>query len=194
VVKPALQVKSLAELIQFAKANPGKLSVGSAGNGSGQHFGLEQLKQDAGIDAVHVPYKGAAPLHAALLGGEIDAAFNIIQLPMPQVRKGELRALAIASKRRSALAPEIPTMAELGYAIDFDTWYGLYAPAGTPRDILQRLHAETLKALQAADYKERAAALGVELIGSTPEELAAHQRAEIARWTKIGKAANIKVD
>jgi tripartite-type tricarboxylate transporter receptor subunit TctC len=104
------------------------------------------------------------------------------------------RALAIASKRRSALAPEIPTMAELGYAIDFDTWYGLYAPAGTARDILQRLHAETVKALQAADYKERAAALGVELIGSTPEELAAHQRAEIARWTKIGKAANIKVD
>jgi tripartite-type tricarboxylate transporter receptor subunit TctC len=85
-------------------------------------------------------------------------------------------------------------MAELGYAIDFDTWYGLYAPAGTPRDILQRLHAETLKALQAADYKERAATLGVELIGSTPEELTAHQRAEIARWTKIGKAANIKVD
>jgi len=194
VVKPALPVASLADFIRYARANPGKLSVGSAGNGSGQHFGLEQLKQDAGIDAVHVPYKGAAPLHAALLGGEIDAAFNIIQLPMPQVRKGELKALAIASKRRSPLAPEIPTMAELGYAIDFDTWYGLYAPAGTPKEILQRLHAETVKALQAADFRERAAALGVDLIGSTPEELAAHQRAEISRWTKIGKAANIKVD
>jgi tripartite-type tricarboxylate transporter receptor subunit TctC len=194
VVKPALPVASLAEFIRYAKANPGKLSVGSAGNGSGQHFGLEQLKQDAGIDAVHVPYKGAAPLHAALLGGEIDAAFNIIQLPMPQVRKGELKALAIAAKRRSPLAPEIPTMAELGYAIDFDTWYGLYAPAGTPKEILQRLHTETVKALQAADFRERAAALGVDLIGSTPEELAAHQRAEIARWIKVGKAANIKVD
>jgi len=97
---------------------------------------------------------------------------------MPQVRKGELRALAIASKRRAALAPEIPTMAELGYAIDFDTWYGLYAPAGTPKEILQRLQAETVKALRAADYRKRAA----------------HQRAEIARWTKIGRAANIKVD
>jgi len=194
VVKPTLPVASLAEFIRYAKANPGKLSVGSAGNGSGQHFGLEQLKQDAGIDAVHVPYKGAAPLHAALLGGEIDAAFNIIQLPMPQVRKGELKALAIAAKRRSPLAPEIPTMAELGYAIDFDTWYGLYAPAGTPKEILQRLHTETVKALQAADFRERAAALGVDLIGSTPEELAAHQRAEIARWIKVGKAANIKVD
>src|SRR5262245_8277846 len=194
VVKPALPVASLADFIRYAKANPGKLSVGSAGNGSGQHFGLEQLKQDAGIDAVHVPYKGAAPLHAALLGGEIDAAFNIIQLPMPQVRKGELRALAIASRKRSPLAPDVPTMAELGYAIDFDTWYGLYAPAGTPREILQRLHAETVKALQAADFRERAAALGVDLIGSTPEELASHQRAEISRWTKIGKAASIKVD
>jgi len=194
VVKPALPVRSLVDFIGYAKANPGKLSVGSAGNGSGQHFGLEQLKQDAGIDAVHVPYKGAAPLHAALLGGEIDAAFNIIQLPMPQVRKGELRALAIASKRRSPLAPEIPTMAELGYAIDFDTWYGLYAPAGTPKEILQRLNAETVRALQAADFRERAAALGVDLIGSSPEELAAHQRAEIVRWTRIGKAANIKVD
>jgi tripartite-type tricarboxylate transporter receptor subunit TctC len=194
VVKPSLPVKSLGEFIKYAKANPGKLSVGSAGNGSGQHFGLEQLKQEAGLDAVHVPYKGAAPLHAALLGGEIDAAFNIIQLPMPQVRKGDLRALAIASKKRSALAPDVPTMAELGFPIDFDTWYALYAPAGTPKEIVSRLNAETLKALQAPDFKERAAALGVDLLGTTPEQLAAHQRAEIARWTKVGKAANIKVD
>jgi tripartite-type tricarboxylate transporter receptor subunit TctC len=194
VVKPSLPVKSLAELIKYAKANPGKLSVGSAGNGSGQHFGLEQLKQDAGIDAVHVPYKGAAPLHAALLGGEIDAAFNIIQLPMPQVRKGELRALAIASKKRSPLAPEVATMAELGFPIDFDTWYALYAPAGTPKEIVSRLNAATVQALQAPDFRERAAALGVDLLGSAPEQLAAHQRAEIARWTQVGKAANIRIE
>lgn len=194
VVHPSVPVKTLAELIAYAKANPGKLSVGSAGNGSGQHFGLELLKLDAGIQAVHVPYKGAAPLHAALLGGEINVAFNIIQLPMPQVRKGELRALAIASKKRSALAPEIATMAELGYPIDFDTWYGLYAPAGTPKDVVAKLNAETNKALQQPDMKERTGALGVDLIGSTPEQLAAHMHSEIARWVKVGKAAGIKID
>jgi tripartite-type tricarboxylate transporter receptor subunit TctC len=194
VIRPTLPAKTLAEFIDFAKANPGKISFGSAGNGSGQHFGLEQLKLDAGINALHVPYKGAAPLHAALLGGEIDAAFNIIQLPMPQVRKGELRALGIASKKRSALAPDVPTMAELGHPIDFDTWYALYAPAGTSPDIIARLNRETNQALKAADFRERAGALGVDLMGTTPAELEAHMRAEIARWQRIARIAKIKVD
>lgn len=194
VVKPALPVKSLAEFIGYAKANPGKLSVGSAGNGSGQHFGLEQLKQDAGINAVHVPYKGAAPLHAALLGGEIDAAFNIIQLPMPQVRKGELRALAIASKRRSPLAPEVPTMAELGYAIDFDTWYGLYAPAGTPKDIVARLNAEVVKATSAPEVREKLVAQGFVVRASSPEELRRATMDQLDRYARLFKEAGIRAD
>ncbi len=194
VVNPALPVKTLQELIAYAKARPGTLTFGSTGSGSGQHFGLEQLKSVTGINVIHVPYKGAAPLHMALLSGEVQAAFNIIQLPMQQVRKGELRALATASKKRSVLAPEIPTMAELGLPIDFDTWYAVYAPAGTPKDIVAKLNASINRALSDTALKERANALGIELLGSSPEQLSAHMRSEIARWTTLARAANIKAD
>ena len=194
VVHPSLPVKTLAELIANAKARPGQLTFGSTGSGSGQHFGLEQLKAVTGIDVIHVPYKGAAPLHMALLSGEVSAAFNIIQLPMPQVRKGELRAIATASKKRSVLAPDIPTLAELGYAIDFDTWYAVYAPAGTPKEIVSRLNTGINRALGDPQLKERANALGIELVGTSPEQLTAHMHQEITRWSALAKAANIKVD
>ena len=194
VVHPSLPVKTLAELIANAKARPGQLTFGSTGSGSGQHFGLEQLKAVTGIDVIHVPYKGAAPLHMALLSGEVSAAFNIIQLPMPQVRKGELRAIATASKKRSVLAPDIPTLAELGYAIDFDTWYAVYAPAGTPKEIVSRLNIGINRALGDPQLKERANALGIELVGTSPEQLTAHMHQEITRWSALAKAANIKVD
>ena len=191
---PSLAVKSVAELVAWAKAKPGELPFGSTGSGSGQHFGLEQLKAVSGIDVIHVPYKGAAPLHTAMLGAEVKVAFNIIQLPMQQVRRGELRALALASKKRSPLAPDVPTMAELGYPIDFDTWYAVYAPAGTPRDIVEKLNANILRALSDPALKERALALGIDLIGSSPEQLGIHMRQEITRWTALAKAANIKAD
>ena len=191
---PSLPVKSVAELVALAKAKPGELPFGSTGSGSGQHFGLEQLKAVSGIDVIHVPYKGAAPLHMAMLAGEVKVAFNIIQLPMQQVRRGELRALALASKKRSPLAPEVPTMAELGYPIDFDTWYAVFAPTGTPRDIVVKLNAAILRALSDPAFKERALALGIDLIGSSPEQLGTHMRQEITRWTDLAKAANIKAD
>jgi tripartite-type tricarboxylate transporter receptor subunit TctC len=194
VAHPSVTAKSLQELVAQAKAKPGQVSWGSTGSGSGQHFGLEQLKAVAGIDVIHVPYKGAAPLHQALLAGEVNAGFNIIQLPMQHVRKGELKALATASKKRSPLAPDVPTMAELGYPIDFDTWYALYAPAGTPRDIVAKLNSHVNRALADPQIKERAAALGLDLIGSTPEQLAAHMHQEITRWSALAKAANIKAD
>jgi tripartite-type tricarboxylate transporter receptor subunit TctC len=194
VAHPSFAPKNLAELIAQAKAKPGTIPFGSTGSGSGQHFGLEQLKAVSGIDVIHVPYKGAAPLHQAMLAGEVAVAFNIIQLPMQQVRRGELKALATASKKRSPLAPDVPTMAELGYAIDFDTWYGVYAPAGTPRDVIAKLNTHVNRALADPALKERAGALGLELIGSTPEQLAAHMRQEIARWSALAKAANIKAD
>ncbi|HMH17624.1 MAG TPA: tripartite tricarboxylate transporter substrate binding protein, partial [Burkholderiales bacterium] len=128
-VHPKVPVTSLAELIQFAKANPGKLTYASNGNGSPQHLAAEQLKRMAGIDMLHVPYKGAAPNMSALLAGEVSLAFNIILLPLPHVQAGKLTGLAVASSKRSPLAPNIPTMTELGYPIDIDTWYGLLAPA-----------------------------------------------------------------
>jgi tripartite-type tricarboxylate transporter receptor subunit TctC len=194
VVHPSLPVKTLKELIAFAKARPGQVTFGSPSTGSGQHFGLEQMKLMTGVDFVHVPYKGAAPLHTALLGGEVSVAFNIIQLPLQHVRTGKLRALATASTKRAALAPEIPTMTELGYPIDFDTWYALYAPAGTPKDVVAKLNGETNRTLELQQLKERAGVLGVELLGTAPEKLSAHMKAEIARWVKVAKAANIKAD
>jgi tripartite-type tricarboxylate transporter receptor subunit TctC len=194
VVHPSLPVKTLKELVAFAKARPGQVTFGSPSQGSGQHFGLEQMKLMTGTHFVHVPYKGAAPLHSALLSGEVSVGFNIIQLPLPYVKDGRLRALAVASRKRAALAPNIPTMAELGFPIDFDTWYALYAPAGTPKEVVAKLNAETNKALANADFKEKAGVLGLELLGTPPEKLTAHMRNEIARWVKIAKAANIKLE
>src|SRR5205814_8245925 len=154
---------SVAELIQYAKANPGKLTYGSAGNGSPQHLAAELLKQMAGVDLLHVPYKGAAPNAAALLAGEISVAFNIILLPLPQVQAGRFTGLAVASAKRSPLAPEIPTMTELGYPIDIDTWYGLVAPAGTPKEVVAKLNAETLRILNLPELRERTRSQGIEL-------------------------------
>src|SRR5262252_346684 len=142
---PRVPVKSVAELVQYAKANPGKLSYASNGNGSPQHLAAELLKRMAGVDIVHVPYKGAAPTAAALLAGEVSVAFNIILLPLPYVQSAKTTGLAVASSKRSPLAPDIPTMAELGYPIDIDTWYGLVAPAGTPKDVVAKLNAETVR-------------------------------------------------
>ena len=194
VVHPSLPVKTLKELIAFAKARPGQVTFGSPSTGSGQHFGLEQLKLLTGTNFVHVPYKGAAPLHSALLAGEVSVAFNIIQLPLPYVHNGRLRALATASTKRAALANDIPTMAELGFPIDFDTWYAVYAPAGTPKEIVSRLNTEINKALANPDFREKAGVLGLELLGTTPDKLTAHMKGEIARWVKVAKAANIKLE
>ncbi len=194
VVHPSLPVKTLKELVALAKARPGQVTFGSPSQGSGQHFGLEQLKLMTGTNFVHVPYKGAAPLHSALISGEVTVGFNIIQLPVPYVKDGRLRALATASTKRAALAPTVPTMAELGYPIDFDTWYGVYAPAGTSKEIVSKLNADINRVLANADFKEKAAVLGLELLGTTPDRLTAHMKGEIARWVKVARAANIKLE
>ena len=191
---PKLPVKSVAELVQYARANPGKLTYGSNGNGSPQHLAAEQLKRMAGIDLVHVPYKGAAPTAAALLAGEVSVAFNIILLPLPYVQSGRLTGLAVASAKRSPLAPNLPTLTELGYPIDIDTWYGLVAPAGTPKDIIARLNAETVRILSLSELRERTSSQGIELGGSTPEEFGAFLKADIAKWTKAIHEMNISID
>jgi tripartite-type tricarboxylate transporter receptor subunit TctC len=191
---PKVPVKSVAELVAYAKANPGKLTYASNGNGSPQHLAAEQLKRMAGIDIVHVPYKGAAPTAAALLAGEVSVAFNIILLPLPHVQAGKLTGLAVASSKRSPLAPDIPTMAELGYPIDIDTWYGLVAPAGTSKDIIAKLSAETGRILSIAELRDKTRSQGIELGGSSPEEFAAFLKADIAKWTKAIREMNITID
>jgi tripartite-type tricarboxylate transporter receptor subunit TctC len=191
---PKVPVKSVAELVQYAKANPGKLTYASNGNGSPQHLAAEQLKRMAGIDMVHVPYKGAAPTAAALLAGEVSVAFNVILLPLPHVQSGRLTGLAVASSKRSPMAPGISTMAELGYPIDIDTWYGLVAPAGTSKDVIAKLNAETVRILALPELKERTRSQGIELAGSTPEEFGAFLKADIAKWTKAIREMNISID
>ena len=168
--------------------------AGANGNGSPQHLAAEQLKQMAGIDLVHVPYKGAAPTAAALLAGEVSVAFNVILLPLPQVQAGKLTGLAVASSRRSPLAPDIPTLTELGFPIDIDTWYGLVAPAGTPKDIVAKLNGETVRILNLPELKERTRSQGIELSGSTPAEFAAFIKADIAKWGKVIRDARITID
>ena len=191
---PTVPVKSVAELIRYAKANPGKLTYGSNGNGSPQHLAAELLKRMAGIDIVHVPYKGAAPMSAALLAGEVSLAFNIILLPLPHVQSGRLTGLAVASAKRSPLAPGLATMSELGFPIDIDTWYGLLAPAGTPKEIVARLNAETVRIAGLPELRERTRSQGIELAASTPEEFGAFMRADIARWTKAIRELRITAD
>ena len=191
---PSVPVSSLAELIDYARANPGKLTYGSAGNGSPQHLAAELLKRMAGIELVHVPYKGAAPNAQALLAGEISIAFNIILLPLPHVQSGRLTGLALASAKRSPLAPGLPTMTELGYPIDIDTWYGLVAPAGTPAEIIAKLNTEVVRILSLPELSERTRSQGIELGASTPEEFAAFLRADIARWGKAIRETGIKMD
>ena len=191
---PKVPVKSVADLIQFAKAHPGKLTYASNGNGSPQHIAAEQLKQMAGIDMVHVPYKGAAPTMTALLAGEVSVAFNVILLPLPHVQSGKLTGLAVASSKRSPLAPEIPTLTELGYPIDIDTWYGLLAPAGMPREIVQKLNGEIVRILNLPEIRERTRSQGIEVGGSTPEQFAAFIKADIAKWTQVIRDARITID
>jgi tripartite-type tricarboxylate transporter receptor subunit TctC len=191
---PKIPVKTVAELIQYAKANPGKLSYASNGNGSPQHLAAEQLKRMAGIDLVHVPYKGAAPTAAALLAGEVSIAFNVILLPLPHVQAGKLTGLAVASSRPSPLAPGIPTLAELGYPIDIDTWYGLVAPAGTPKQVIAKLNAETVRILNLPELKDRTRSQGIELAGSTPEQFSAFLKADIAKWTQVIREFRITID
>ena len=191
---PSVPVSSLAELIDYARANPGKLTYGSAGNGSPQHLAAELLKRMAGIELVHVPYKGAAPNAQALLAGEISIAFNIILLPLPHVQSGRLTGLALASAKRSPLAPGLPTMTELGYPIDIDTWYGLVAPAGTPSEIIAKLNTEVVRILGLPELSERTRSQGIELGASSPEEFAAFLRADIARWGKAIRETGIKMD
>jgi tripartite-type tricarboxylate transporter receptor subunit TctC len=193
LVHPSLPATSVKELIALAKQRPGKLNYASGGTGTGLHLAGELLKATAGIDIVHVPYKGAGPGMTALLANEIDLMFNGIAPAVPHVKSGKLRVLAVAGSKRSALLPDVPTVAEAG-GLKYETsgWYGILAPAKTPRAIVNRLHAATVKALALPAVKDAFARQGVETVGSTPEEFARLIREEWVKWGKVIKAAGLK--
>ena len=195
VVNDAVPAKSLAELIALARSQPGALTFASGGSGSGTHLAAESLKLAAHIDIRHVPYKGVTAAIPDLLAGRITMMFSPIQSVLPLVRAGKLRALAVTSLARAPLFPQVPTVAESGYpGFEATLWNGLLAPAGTPPEIISRLHLETVKALASPDMRARLADLGMDPIGNSPVEFAAAIRSEIPRWATVIKASGIQQD
>ena len=195
VVNNALPVHSVKELIAYAKANPGKLSFGSGSVGSAGHLAGELFKVEAGIDMVHVPFKGAAPAMQSLLAGDTPVMFDNLASAMPQVKAGKLRALALTTAQRSALVPELPTMAEAGVpGFDISTWFGLLAPAGTPPEIVAKWNAEVTRILAAPDMRERLAAQGAVAAPDSPQDFARFIAGELAKYARIVKASGAKVD
>lgn len=186
--------KSVAELVALAKAQPGKLSYGHAGVGTSQHLGAELFKYMAHLDIASVPYRGTTALMPDLLAGRLTMSFANIVNVLPLAREGKLRPLAITSIKRSALAPDLATMAESGFpGFEAVPWFGLVAPAGTPKDVLERLHGETVKTLAMAEVRKKFDELGLEPVGNTPEEFAAVIRKEMPEWAKVIKDASIKL-
>jgi tripartite-type tricarboxylate transporter receptor subunit TctC len=195
VVHPSVPATSLAELVALAKARPGRVTVGNAGLGTPTHLSGALFAQAAGLDLVYVPYKGAAPANADLIGGQVMAMFNNPVNALPQVRAGALRALAVTGAQRLSLMPELPTIAEQGYAgFEASTWFGLFAPAKVPRDVVARIHAEVARALQLPDVRDKLAAQGFDIFGNTPEEFAAILKSEHAKWDALIKSAGLKAD
>jgi tripartite-type tricarboxylate transporter receptor subunit TctC len=195
ITHPSVPATTLAEFIAYARANPGKLNFGSGGLGTSNHLAGELFNLRTGAGLIHVPYKGVNLAMNGVLAGEVHLVFIGVPVPAPHIKAGRLRALAVLARERSPLIPEVPTAAEAGLA-DFDvtTWYGILAPAGTPRPIIQRLNAELRKMMAAPEIKERLAAMGTEPLTSTPEEFGAYIKREIAKWGDVVRKAGLRAE
>lgn len=191
---PGLPAKNVAELIAHARANPGKLNYSSSGNGGLPHLAGELFAAATGTAMVHVPYKGSAPSIADVMGGQVQLTFEAAAIGLPHLRTGKLRALATTGAKRLSFASEIPTIAETVAGFEVVNWYGMALPAGTPREIVTRLHAEIARAMALPDIKEKMVAQGTDPVGSTPEEFGAFVRSESAKWTRVIRQANIRPD
>jgi tripartite-type tricarboxylate transporter receptor subunit TctC len=195
VSHPALPVKSVKDLIALAKARPGQINYGSTGSGTSGHLIMELFRSMAGIDLVHVPYKVIGQTYADLLSGQVSLFFPTAPGALPHIQAGRIRALAVAGARRSAALPGVPTVAEAGVpGFDAGTWYPLLAPARTPRAVVESAHRDLVHVLGLPDVRERMTAAGIEIVGSTPDELARHIRAEIPKWTRVIKQSGARAD
>jgi len=193
VSHPSLPARNARELLVLARARPGQITYASAGIGSPSHLAGELLKAMAKIDMVHVPYKGSGAALADLLGGHVALSFGGLAAAAPQVKAGRLRVIAVANAKRSNAMPDVQTVAEAGLpGYEVPSWFGVLAPAGTPREVISRLHAEITKIMQSADVKERLAADGAEVVANTPEQFSAYIRAEITKWGKVIREAGIR--
>ncbi|WP_090141890.1 tripartite tricarboxylate transporter substrate binding protein [Limnohabitans sp. DM1] len=195
VVNPAVPANNVREFIAYAKANPGKLSYGSAGNGNVTHLAAFQLVRHHDIDATHVPYRGSAPADVDLVAGQIQFMTDTINSVMPFVKEKRLKLLAVTTSQRMSLFPEVPTLAETVMpGFEAGAWQGIMVPANTPKAVVQRLNAEINKALQSAEVKEKLALQGAEPLGSTPEEYGAYVKKELARWAAVVKATGVTLE
>jgi tripartite-type tricarboxylate transporter receptor subunit TctC len=195
VVESSTKITNLKEFVEYAKKNPGKLSYGSAGAGSLTHLGMEQFKQAAGFFAVHVPYRGAAPAFADLIGGQTQAMMASLAGATPHIRSGRLRPLAVTGTQRHRLYPDVPTFDELGFkGFDGVQWYGVLGPAKMPEAIVKRLNEEVNRLIHSAELKERLAGESLEMMPMTPERFGLYIKNDIARWAKLAKDRKIEVD
>ena len=195
VVHPSVPAKSVKELIAIAKARPGKLTHASSSPGSAGHLAGEMMKIMAGIDMVTVNYKGSAPALVDLISGQVDLMFDNMPPSLPHIKSGKLKALAVSGGERTSVFPDLPTIAESGLpGFDAGSWFGILAPAGTPPAIVNRLNAVIVKSLTSPELRERLSSQGAAPVGGTPEQFGRHIRAEIAKWAKVIKAANVKLD
>ena len=195
VVHPAIAATSVSALITLAKAKPGALNYGSAGAGNSTHLAAELFKLSAGVDFVHVPYKGTPPMIADLLSGRIQLSFTSILSALPHVQQGRLRALGVTSLKRATSLPDVPTISEAGLkGYEMVVWHGILAPAKTPQPIVVRLNHDVVKIVQSREARERLAAQGLEAIGGTPAEFHAYIAAEVAKWAKVVKHAGIATE
>ena len=195
VVNPAVPANNVREFIAYAKANPGKLSYGSAGNGNVTHLAAFQLVRHHDIDATHVPYRGSAPADVDLVAGQIQFMTDTINSVMPFVKEKRLKLLAVTTSQRMSLFPEVPTLSETVMpGFEAGAWQGIMVPANTPKAVVQRLNAEINKALQSAAVKEKLALQGAEPLGSSPEEYGAYVKKELARWAAVVKATGVTLE
>lgn len=195
VVHPSLPVKSMQELIALARSRPGSINYGSGGAGSGAHLAAELFKSTAGVNMVHVPYKGVGLAMNDLLGGQIQLMFSNLLSSLPHVKAGKLRALAVTTAKRSSAAPDLPTIAEAGLrGYEAANWFGVLAPAATPKQVVAKLNGDIVKVLQMPDVRNRLSSQGADPVGSTPQQFAAYIKAEIARWKTVIRNAGIKAD
>ena len=195
VVHPSVNARSVSEIIALARARPGQISYGSAGNGTTGHLAMELLKLSAKIDMVHIPYKGGAPFVNDLLGGQVSLGFENVLSSSPHVASGKLRAIATSGRQRSRALPEVPTVAESGLpGFEVVLWQGLLAPAGTPRPIIERLHEGVAASMAKPDLRERFAQLNVEPVGGTPAQFAAYLQSELDKWGKVIRSAGIRMN
>src|SRR5438105_8795696 len=195
VVNPDIPAKNVGELIALMKANPGTYSFASSGNGTSQHLSGELFKTMAGVDMQHIPYKGSPPALQDVVAGQVSMTFDNITTALPLAKGGKLRALAVTTSHRASVAPDVPTLAESGLpGFEIGSWQGVFAPAGTPPEIVKRLNTEIVKILNTAEVREKLTTLGAEPVGNSPEEFAALVKTEVDKWAEVVKQSGAKVD